>query len=92
VTADIPSSSTSAQYQVAIADPVDGSCTNANYVFIGPDGTSSTKFATSSALPLNNDGVGYENPGRCLKYRAYLSTTDYYVTPTLTDILFNFSP
>lgn len=84
--------STSIQYQVAIADPVSGSCTNANYVFVGPDGTSNTKFATGSALPLNSDNAGYENPGQCLKYRAFLSTTNYNVTPTLLDIRFNFSP
>ncbi len=92
--ADLPDpAKTKIQYQVAIADPgVSGQCSDATYVFIGPDGTSNTKFATSSALPLNNDGAGYENPGRCLKYRAYLLTTDYNVTPTLTDILFNFSP
>jgi len=83
---------TSIQYQVAIANPVSGSCTNANYVFIGPDGSNNTKFATGSALPLNNSGTGYRNPGQCLKYRAFLSTTNYNVTPTLLDITFNFSP
>ncbi len=88
--ANIPAG-TSIQYQIAIADPVSGSCTNANYVFVGPDGTSNTKFATSSAIPLNNDSVGFENPGQCLKYRAYLSTSNYNVTPTLYDISFNFT-
>jgi type II secretory pathway pseudopilin PulG len=83
---------TSIEYQVAIADQVSGSCTGANYVFIGSDGTSNTRFATGSAIPLNNDGSGFENPGRCVKYRAYLATTDYNVTPTLLDVKFNFSP
>jgi type II secretory pathway pseudopilin PulG len=83
---------TSIQYQVAIANAVGNSCAGANYVFVGPDSTSVSYFATSSAIPLKNGGTGYVNPGRCLKYRAYLSTTDYNSTPTLTDILFNFSP
>jgi hypothetical protein len=91
VNATIPGT-TSLQYQVAIADAVTNSCAAANYVFVGPDGTPGTYFATSSAIPLNNDNVGYENPGRCLKYRAYLSTTDYNTTPVLNDILFNYSP
>jgi type II secretory pathway pseudopilin PulG len=89
-TADIPAN-TNIQYQIAVADPVSGSCTNANYVFVGPDGTSNTKFASGSAIPLNSDDTGYENPGRCLRYRAYLSTTSYNTTPTLLDISFNFS-
>jgi hypothetical protein len=83
---------TSIQYQVAIANAVNGSCAGANYVFVGPDATGATYFATSSAIPVHSGGNGYVNPGRCLKYRAYLSTTDYNTTPTLTDILFNFSP
>jgi hypothetical protein len=91
VNATVPAN-TSLQYQVAIADAVTNSCAAGNYVFVGPDGTSNTYFASSSALPLNNDGVGYENPGRCMKYRAYLSTTDFNTTPILSDILFNFSP
>ena len=91
VTENLPPQTT-IQYQVAVADQVSGSCTTANYVFVGPDATTGTKFATGSAIPLNNDGVGFENPGRCLKYRAYLSTSDYNVTPTLLDINFNFSP
>jgi hypothetical protein len=83
---------TSIRYQVAIANAVNNNCTAANYVFVGPDATTSTYFATSSAIPFHSGGTGYVNPGRCMKYRAYLSTTDYNVTPTLTDILFNFSP
>jgi len=82
---------TSIQYQIAIAAPVSGSCTNASYVFIGPDGTSNTKFATGSAIPLAAGGNGFINPGECLKYRAYLSTTNYNTTPTLLDISFNYS-
>ncbi len=90
VTADLPPQ-TAIEYQIAVADPVGGSCDTANYVFVGPDGTPATTFTGSGAIPLNNDGAGYENPGQCLKYRAYLSTSDFSVTPQLLDILFNFS-
>ena len=82
VTADVPPDTT-AQYQIAAADAVSGSCTGANYVFVGPDKTPGTFFATSSAIPLDNDGAGYENPAQCLKYRAYLTTSNYYVSPTI---------
>jgi type II secretory pathway pseudopilin PulG len=88
--ADIPPQ-TSIQYQIAVADTVSGSCTGANFIFVGPDGTAASKFSTSSAIPLNHDGAGYENPGRCLKYRTYLTTTNYNVSPALLDISFNFA-
>jgi type II secretory pathway pseudopilin PulG len=88
--ADVPTNTT-IQYQIAVADPVGGSCNTANFVFWGPDGTSNTKFSTSSAIPLHDDGVGYENPGQCLRYRAYLNTTNFMVSPQLLDISFNFS-
>lgn len=91
VTADVPAS-TSAQYQVAVADAVGGSCDSANYVFVGPDGAPATYFATGSAIPINDDGAGFENPGRCLKYRAYLTTNNFYVSPTIFDISFNHTP
>lgn len=91
VVADKPEGTTM-QWQIAITDAINNSCATASFSFVGPDGTSSTYFATSSAIPLNNDDSGFENPGRCLRYRAYLSTTNYTVTPTLFDLIFNFSP
>ncbi len=84
---------TNVQYQFAIADAVNGSCTGANYVFTGPDGTASTYYTTTNAaLALSDDNAGYENPGRCLKYRTYLSTTDFNTTPVFQDITVNYSP
>ncbi len=75
---------TNITFQVAIADPVSGSCANANYVFVDPDST--------GAIPFNDDGVGYENPARCFKYRAYLSTSDFSSTPILEQVIVNYSP
>jgi hypothetical protein len=89
VTENIPAN-TSIQYQLAISNAVAGSCTDATFIFVGPDGTTGTKFATGSAIPIGTSGL-LKNPGQCLRYKAYLSTSDYYFTPTLLDILFNFS-
>ncbi len=84
---------TTVQFQVAAADPGGGSCASAAYVYVGPDGTSGSFFpATGGAIPLDNDGSGFENPGRCLRYKAYLSSTDYNSTPTVNDVTVNYSP
>lgn len=94
VTAVVPGS-TSITYQVGIANKVNNSCANASFVYIGPNGTSSPTdvFTTGGALPLvNNSGPGYANPGSCLQYKAYLSSSDTTLTPILNDITFSYSP
>jgi len=88
-------SGTDIGWQFAVADPVAGSCTGASYVFTGPGGTSASTdlyTATGSAILWNNDGTGYENPGRCFRYKGYFTTTDYNATPQLNDITVNLSP
>jgi type II secretory pathway pseudopilin PulG len=89
--ASIPNN-TSIQFQIAAADPGPNGCADANYVFIGPDQTGSTKFTTNSPVPLNNDNIDFENPARCFKYKAFLSTTDTNITPILYDFNVNYSP
>jgi hypothetical protein len=87
------SANTTAKLQVAVADAVGGSCTNASYQYVGPDGTPSTYFPpTGGAIPQNDDGGGYENPGRCVRYKAYLTTTDNNQTPVISDVTINYSP
>lgn len=83
---------TSIQYQVAGADPVADSCELAQYVFVGPDGTSSTFFSTEGSAPFSDDAIGYENPARCFKYKAFLSTDDPLSTPQFEDVLINYNP
>lgn len=86
---------TSLQYKVAIKHAVSGSCSSVSFAdtdFVGSNGTSSTYFATSSALPIQINGTGYVNPGQCLKYRAYLSTNDSLASPEMYDATFNYSP
>ncbi len=90
-TTNVPSQTT-LNFQVAVADQVGGSCTNADYVYIGPDGTNSTFFTSASELPKNSDGSGYENSGRCMRYKVYMTSTDQLQTPTVFDFGVNYSP
>src|SRR5580765_8385277 len=48
--------------------------------FVGPDGTAGTFFTTSGVSLSQFNGFRY------LKYKAYLSTTDSTVTPTVNDV------
>ncbi len=83
---------TTIQYQVAGADPVNNDCEDSVYNFVGPDGTSSSFFATEDTVPVQDDDVGYENPARCFKYRAFLSTDDETATPQFDEVRINYSP
>ncbi|MBI4080642.1 MAG: hypothetical protein HY430_02615 [Candidatus Levybacteria bacterium] len=82
---------TDIRFQVAIADAISNSCSGVAFAFVGPDGTSGTYYATTSAIALHDDGTGYENPGRCLRYKAFFSTTDSTQSPTLYDVTTNYS-
>lgn len=83
---------TSLQFQIAATQPVGGSCSSATYVYVGPDGTPNTYFpASGGSIPLS--GVsGFQNPSQCVRYKAFLATTDLNVTPQLLDATINFSP
>ncbi len=64
---------TSIKYRIAITDPISGSCENANYEFVGEDKTPSSYFDTDYFLiPEDNNNTGFENPGSCIKYKAFL--------------------
>lgn len=80
-------------FQVAVADVGgDGTCNSASFTFVGPDGTASSSFTDDGAIPLSDDGSGFENPGRCFRYKATLTTSDAAITPTLYDFTVNYSP
>ncbi len=66
---------TALQFQVAGSNAAAGP-----FTFVGPDGTPATFFTTSGASLSQFNGKRY------LKYKAYLSTTDSAVTPTLNDV------
>ncbi len=87
---------TSIKMQIAVA-PLDnnGSCATSTYLYVGPDGTAATYFTPigstiSAAIPTSTSGT-YQNPGRCLRYQAILSTTDTNITPKLYNVTFNYS-
>src|SRR3989338_8677896 len=82
-TADIPIYTT-ITLQVASALPVTD-CLDANYTFVGPDGTINSYFSTEGTIPYITTG-NYVNPGRCFKYKAYFSTTDILYSPVLKDV------
>lgn len=83
---------TDVKVQIAIADAVSGSCGGANFQFVGPDGTSSSYFESTAAVPFHDDGSGFENPGRCIRYKVFLSTEDSFATPVFESITINYSP
>ncbi|HEX8294408.1 MAG TPA: MBG domain-containing protein [Pyrinomonadaceae bacterium] len=66
---------TSVKFQVAASNNAGG-----GFNFVGPDGTAATYFTTSGASLAQFNGFRY------LKYKAYLSTTNTAVTPTLSDV------
>jgi type II secretory pathway pseudopilin PulG len=90
--------STTLQMQVAAAPPVSGSCTGASYTYVGPNGDPSLYFtpntATISAVIPFGDYLSnaYQNPGRCFRYKTWMSTTDQTRTPVLLENTWNYSP
>ena len=84
---------TDIRYQISVSDPADGNCSTASYNYIGPDLTSNTFFEeTSGQIPLNDDNSGYENPGRCFRYKVFLDSDDISSGPSFNDITINYSP
>ncbi len=73
--ATVPANTT-LRFQVAASNNAEGP-----FDFVGPDGTPATFFTTSPATNIN-----ILNGNRYLKYKAYLTTTDSAVTPTVNDV------
>jgi uncharacterized repeat protein (TIGR01451 family) len=71
---------TALSFQVAGSNSATGP-----FTFVGPDGTGATFFTTSGA------SLGQFVGRRYLEYKAYLSTTDPTVTPTLSDVTICYS-
>jgi len=83
---------TSVKFQIAIADFGPTDCTDAVYVFVGPDGLETSFFEEFGVVPFDNDGANYENPGRCVKYKALFDSQDPISSPIFSDITINYSP
>lgn len=83
------------QFQVAVAPAVSGSCTGATFNFVGPNATSSAFFTTTITSGVQSFSYPIPpiiNPGRCFKYKAFLSTADSLSTPIFYDMIGNYSP
>lgn len=72
-TASAPTA-TALRFQAAASDSSGGP-----FDFVGPDGTAATFFTTSG------ESLGRFNGSRYLRYRAYLTSDNSTVTPTLSD-------
>ena len=87
---------TTLQFKFSAKDGVNNSCSAIafdNGDFVGPDGQGSSFFPSAGGfIAFDNDGSGYENPGRCMRYRAYLTTSDSTQTPVIYDVSINYSP
>jgi hypothetical protein len=87
---------TDIKLQIAVAESNGGSCNGAVFRYIGPDGTPNSYYTSSDSTiegtvpPI--DSQGYKNPGRCFRYKVFLSTTDQTRTPTFYDLSVNYSP
>jgi len=82
-------------FQVAAAPAVGGSCTGAIFNFVGPGASLSAFFTTSITSGVQSFSYSIPpiiNPGRCFKYKAFLSTIDSLSTPIFYDMTGNFSP
>jgi len=89
---------TTIQLQTAVAPAVNNSCNSVTFNFVGPDGTTNSTFTPSGStiaglIPLADyiPAENYVNPGRCFRYKAFLSTLDQTLTPVLYDITWNYS-
>jgi len=87
----IPNQTTS-NFQIAVADAVGGNCDGVTFDFLGPDGTADTFYEDEAPILLDNDGSGYENPGRCFRYKIFMESLDRASTPIFEDITINYSP
>ena len=90
---------TTIQLQTAVAPAnSNNNCNGVTFSYVGPDGTANTYFNASGAniagiIPLADylQTSNYDNPGRCFRYKAFLSTTDQTITPVLDDLTVNYS-
>ena len=83
------------QFQVAVAPPLGGNCSAATFNFVGPEASSLAYFTTTVTSGIQTFSFAIPpsiNPGRCFKYKAYLSTADPLSTPIFYDMTGNYSP
>lgn len=98
-------SQTTIKIQVAVAaSNASNTCTGITFTFVGPNGNSALDGTgqpvdyfspdgntVTGLIPFNTTGT-YQNPGRCFRYKVWLSTADATQTPIFEDIVVNYSP
>ena len=91
---------TTIKLQLAVASPVGGSCNNAIFNYVGPNGVGGTgsdayfypvENIISGKIPLGTYG-SYQNPNRCFRYKVYFDTGNIIQSPILKDFNVNISP
>jgi len=89
---------TTVKIQLAVANPVSGSCTGSTYTFLGPGGGSGQYFTVGSdptrivaTVPVLSSG-SYSNPGQCFRYKVWFTSSDSSASPDLYDAAVNYSP
>ena len=94
-TTSVPSQTT-LQYKIAVKDAIGGSCSAVSFTdadFVGSTGQATSFFpSTGGILPFDNDNLNYENPGQCMRYRFYMTSSDSSQTPVVYDFSINYSP
>lgn len=82
----------SIRLQVAVFQPVDGSCSNViSPPYIGPDGTNASFFEQSASVPFYSEVSEYTNPGKCFRYKLFLASNDPNMSPVFKSIKVNLS-
>jgi hypothetical protein len=97
VTLDRPGGSTEVAMQVAVANAVAGSCAGATFTYVGPNGDTNAWFTPdandviNAIIPTGTYGSSYVNPGRCMRYKFHMTTSDINFTPVIYDVAVNYS-
>jgi hypothetical protein len=87
---------TTLKMQVAVVNSGATACSAATYNYVGPGGDPGLYFipsgtAVSATIPFGTYG-GYQNPGKCIRYKLFFNTTDYSQSPVFYDYQINYSP
>jgi len=92
---------TTIKIKVAVANPVAGSCTGAQFTYVGPlgDPNNANDYFTVISDPTTIQGIipytvsgSYVNPGQCFRYKVWFQSSESTATPVLYDFTANYSP
>jgi type II secretory pathway pseudopilin PulG len=78
-------------FQLSLTDAPSDNCQDAPTSFTGPDGSPDSFYTGAQMVRFEDDGQGFENPGRCFKYRAFLTSQNSANSPIFESFQVNFS-